>query len=63
MSRNPFDRRRLLVNLRSLGIDVDRLPEAPEVLAEYIAALTPEDFERIRQDVKELERIGLVGAG
>jgi hypothetical protein len=48
------------VNLSSLGVDVDQLPEIPGELAEWIARLTPEDLERIRGDVKELERIGLL---
>lgn len=50
----------VLFALRAFGADVDRLPEIPEELADYIAALTPEDLERIRGDVKELERLGLV---
>ena len=53
---------RLLRNLRALGADVDRLPEIPPELAEWIAKLTPEDIERIRGDVRELERIGLLNA-
>jgi hypothetical protein len=51
---------RLLENLRALGAEPDRLPEIPRELADYIAALTPEDLDRIRGDVKELERTGLV---
>jgi hypothetical protein len=51
---------RVLENLRALGADVDRLPEIPEELASYIAALTPEDLERIRGDVLEVERLGLL---
>lgn len=46
--------------LRSLGADIDRLPEIPDELAEWIAQRTPEDLERIRQDVRELARIGLL---
>jgi hypothetical protein len=34
--------------------------EDPSGVADYIARLTPEDVERIRNDVKELERIGLL---
>jgi hypothetical protein len=49
---------RVLENLRALGADIDRLPEIPPELAEYIAAMTPEDLERIRADMKGLERIG-----
>ena len=60
---NDLKRDRLLANLRALGGDIDRLPEIPEELADYIASLTPEDLERIRQDVRELERIGLLPAG
>jgi hypothetical protein len=51
---------RVLFALRSLGVDVDRLPEIPRELADYIERLTVEDIERIRGDVKELERLGLV---
>lgn len=47
-------------NLRSLGVDLDRSREIPEELADWIAKLTPEDLERIREDVKELARIGLL---
>ena len=52
--------RSVLANLRALGADLDQLPEIPRELAEYIAALTPEDLERIRGDVRELERLRLV---
>ena len=45
---------------RALAADVDRLPEIPAALAEWIARLTPEDLERIRRDANELERIGLL---
>jgi len=54
---------RLLKNLRALGADVDRLAEISPELADYIAALTPEDLKRIRQDVRELERLGLLSTG
>lgn len=50
----------VVANLRSLGADVDRLLEIPRELADYIAKLTPGDLERIRQDVQELERLGLL---
>lgn len=50
----------VLFALRSLGPDPAQMPEISQELADYIAALTPEDFERIRGDVKELERLGLV---
>lgn len=49
-------RDRLTKNLRALDADVDRLPEIPLELGDYIARLTPEDLERIRQDIGELER-------
>ena len=51
---------RLLENLRALGADTERLPKIPEELADYIAALTPEDLNRIRKDVRELERLELL---
>lgn len=51
---------RVLFALRSPGVDVNRLPEIPEELAAYIARLTPDDIERIRGDVQELERLGLL---
>ena len=54
------DSERVLFALRALGADVDRLPEIPAELTEYIAVLTPEDLERMRGDVRELERIGLL---
>ena len=60
---NDSRRDPLIANLRALGADVSRLLEIPDELAVYIAALTPEDLERIRNDVKELERIGLLPAG
>jgi hypothetical protein len=47
-------------NLDALGADVDRLPEIPQELADYIARLAPEDLERIQNDVDALERAGLV---
>ena len=50
----------LLENLRALDADVEGPPEIPEALADYIARLTPEDIERIRDDVEELERLGLL---
>jgi hypothetical protein len=53
-------RDRPFANLRALSADVDRLPEIPEELAEWIAALTPEDLERIRRDVKQREPAGLL---
>jgi hypothetical protein len=31
-----------------------------EELSDYIAALTPEDVERIQEDVSEFERMGLL---
>lgn len=52
---------RFLFALRSLGADIDRLPEIPPELHQWIAALTPEDLERIRNDVKEA-RAPWVGA-
>jgi hypothetical protein len=60
VQHGAVDRERVLFALRFLGADVDRLPEIPGELAEYIAALTPEDLEQIRGDVKELERVGLL---
>jgi hypothetical protein len=51
---------RLLDNLRALGADVERLPKIPQELAAYIAALTPEDIKRIRNDAMELERLGIL---
>lgn len=44
-STTGADRERLLANLHALGADVDRLPEIPEELVEYIAGLIPEDLE------------------
>lgn len=56
---------RVLFALRSLGADIDRLPAIPDELADYIAGLTPEDLERIRGDVEELEAraAGPIAAG
>jgi hypothetical protein len=51
---------RVLFALRSLGTDVERLPEIPPELMDYIASLTLADLERIRNDMKELARLGLV---
>lgn len=51
---------RVLQNLRALGADVDRLPEIPCELADYVASLTPEDVERIGADMRERERMGLI---
>jgi hypothetical protein len=51
---------RLLENLRALGVDTDRLPTIPPELQQWIAELSAEDLERIRGDVKELERLGLL---
>lgn len=51
---------RVLFALRSLDADVDRLPEIPEELAEWIPCRTPEDLERIRPDVKQLERLDVI---
>ena len=51
---------RVLLALRSLGADPAQLPEIPQELADYIAKLTLEDLERIRNDAKELERLGLL---
>ena len=51
---------RTLFVLRSLGLDADRLPKIPEELAAWIASRTPEDLERIREDVKELQRLGIL---
>jgi hypothetical protein len=62
-SRLPRVDSRVLFALRSLGADVERLPEIPAELADYIAKLTPEDLERIRNDVRELERLGLLKKG
>jgi hypothetical protein len=53
-------RARLIANLRALGLDLAWLPQIPEALGDYIAKLTSEDLERIRADVRELERIGLL---
>jgi hypothetical protein len=53
---------RVLFALRSLGLDIDRLPKIPPELREWIAKLTPEDLERIRGNVAELERLGLLPA-
>lgn len=50
----------VVANLRALGADVDRPLEIPDELADYIAALTPEDLEGIRGDIRELERMGLL---
>jgi hypothetical protein len=53
--------RRVIENLRALGVpDPERLPRIPEELLDYIARLTPEQLDRIRGDVRELERIGLL---
>jgi hypothetical protein len=38
------------------------LPEIPKDLADYIARLTPDDIERVRGDVEELERLGLLSS-
>jgi hypothetical protein len=57
------NREPILYNLDILGVDVDRLSEIPEELAKYIAKLTPEDLQRIRNDVEELERVGLLSHG
>lgn len=46
--------------LRALGADIERLPDIPQDLADYIADLAPTDIGRIRNDEYELERIGLV---
>jgi hypothetical protein len=56
-------RGRLVPNLHALGADVARLPEIPEELAEWIARLTPEDLERIRGEIEQLERVGLLPTG
>jgi hypothetical protein len=37
-----------------------RLLPLPHELEDYIARLTPEDIERIRGDVRELEQLGLL---
>lgn len=60
MNGTKADRERLSANLHALGADIDRLAEIPEELAEWIASRTPEDLERIRENVRELERIGLL---
>lgn len=52
---------RVLSVLRSVGADVDRLPEIPDELADWITRRTFEDLERIREDVTELERLGILG--
>jgi hypothetical protein len=54
----------ILENLRALGVGEPkrRLP-LPRQLAEYIAGLEPEDLERIRHDVGELKRLGLLPPG
>lgn len=57
-----IDRSQLLRNLQSLGVDIGRFPEIPEEFAIWLAQRTPEDLERIRADVKELERMGLLPA-
>lgn len=44
---NLKDRPRVLFALRSLGADVDQLPEIPEELADYIAWLPREELERM----------------
>lgn len=59
-STTGADRERLLANLRALGADVDRLPGIPDELAEWITQRTPDDLERIRKDVRELERVRLL---
>jgi hypothetical protein len=51
---------RVLCAVRSLGADIDRLPRSPAELADHIAKLTFEDLDRIRADVREIERIGLL---
>jgi hypothetical protein len=51
---------RVLESLRALCANVDRLPEIPHELAEWIARLTAEDVERIKSDVREMERLGLL---
>lgn len=51
---------RVLEGLRALGVDVQRLPKIPPELAELIESLTPEDLERIKGDVVELGRMGLL---
>jgi hypothetical protein len=52
---NLKDRPRALFALRSLGVDLP--PEIPQELADYLAALTPDDLERIWNDERELKRI------
>jgi hypothetical protein len=54
------DSDRLPANLRALGVAVERLPEIPQELADYIAKLTPEDIDRIRGDIRELEQVRLL---
>jgi hypothetical protein len=51
---------RIRANLRILGADIERLPEIPPDLATYIASLTLEDLARLKEDVRELERLGLI---
>jgi hypothetical protein len=43
-----------------LVLRVERLPEIPQELADYIAKLTPEDIDRIRGDIRELEQVRLL---
>lgn len=54
---------RILSALRSLGAEFDRLSEIPRDLQQWIARLTPEDLERIRKDLRELERVGQRSTG
>jgi hypothetical protein len=51
---------RVLANLRALCADVNRFPEIPHELAEWIARRTSEDLDGISRDVRDLERIGLL---
>jgi hypothetical protein len=51
----------LLITLSALGVDEpERFLPLPRELADNIAALMPKDIERIRRDVQELERLGLI---
>lgn len=49
----------VIVAFRFPGADLQRLPEIPGELAGWLAQRTPEDLERMREDVEELDRLGL----
>lgn len=50
----------MIVALRRLSVKVERPTEIPDELAEWIAQRTPEDPQRIREDVKALERLDAI---